>query len=64
MRERRGLPIAAHLGLLVALAFVSAFIGIVAVVIFLPPRQPDVMRTDLVAEPPVNVMSLSYWLRA
>jgi two-component system OmpR family sensor kinase len=50
MRENRGLPIAAHLGLLVALAFVSAFIGIVAVVIFLPPRPPDVMRTDMVAQ--------------
>ncbi len=50
MRERRGLPIAAHLGLLVALAFVSAFIGIVAVVIFLPPRPPDVMRADVVAQ--------------
>jgi arylamine N-acetyltransferase len=50
MRGQRGLPIAAHLGLLVALAFVSAFIGIVAVVIFLPPRPPDVMRADVVAE--------------
>jgi signal transduction histidine kinase len=50
MREQRGLPIAAHLGLLVALAFVSAFIGIVAVVIFLPPRPPDVMRADMVAQ--------------
>jgi signal transduction histidine kinase len=50
MREQSGLPIAAHLGLLVALAFVSAFIGIVAVVIFLPPRPPDVMRADMVAQ--------------
>lgn len=50
MREQRGLPIAAHLGLLVALAFVSAFVGIVAVVIFLPPRPPDVMRADMVAQ--------------
>src|SRR4029077_14519900 len=41
MREQSGLPIAAHLGLLVALAFVSAFIGIVTVVIWLPPRPPD-----------------------
>jgi signal transduction histidine kinase len=50
MRVQSGLPIAAHLGLLVALAFVSAFIGIVAVVIFLPPRPPDVMRADMVAQ--------------
>lgn len=50
MREQRGLPIAAHLGLLVALAFVSAFIGILTVVIWLPPRPPDVMRADMVAQ--------------
>ena len=50
MREQRGLPIAAHLGLLVALAFVSAFVGIIAVVIWLPPRPPDVMRADMVAQ--------------
>jgi signal transduction histidine kinase len=50
MRERRGLPIAAHLGLLVALAFASAFVGIIAVIIFLPPRPPDVMRADEVAQ--------------
>jgi signal transduction histidine kinase len=50
MREQSGLPIAAHLGLLVALAFVSAFVGIIAVVIWLPPRPPDVMRTDVVAQ--------------
>jgi two-component system OmpR family sensor kinase len=50
MRERSGLPIAAHLGLLVALAFASAFVGIVAVVIFLPPRPPDVTRADVAAE--------------
>ena len=46
----RGLPIAAHLGLLVALAFVSAFVGVFAVVIWLPPRPPDVMRADMVGE--------------
>jgi signal transduction histidine kinase len=34
----------------VALAFVSAFVGIVAVVIWLPPRPPDVMRADMVAQ--------------
>ncbi|MBS0385774.1 MAG: hypothetical protein JSS00_10555, partial [Proteobacteria bacterium] len=50
MREQRGLPIAAHLGLLVALAFASAFVGIIAVVIWLPPRPPDVMRADMVAQ--------------
>lgn len=46
----RGMPIAAHLGLLVALAFVSAFVGVFAVVIWLPPRPPDLMRADMVAE--------------
>jgi signal transduction histidine kinase len=46
----RGMPIAAHLGLLVALAFISAFVGVFAVVIWLPPRPPDVMRADMVAD--------------
>jgi signal transduction histidine kinase len=46
----RGLPIAAHLGLLVALAFASAFAVMIAVVIFLPPRPPDVARGDQLAE--------------
>src|SRR5512147_3170935 len=46
MSERRGLPIAAHLGLLVALAFASAFVVMLAVIIWLPPRPPDVMRAD------------------
>ncbi len=46
----RGLPIAAHLGLLVALAFASAFVVMIAVVIFLPPRPPDVARGDQLAE--------------
>ena len=50
MRERRGLPIAAHLGLLVALAFLLAFVGVVAVVIWLPARPPDVMRADEVTQ--------------
>ena len=46
MRTARSLPIAAHLGLLVALAFASAFVMMLAVVIWLPPRPPDVMRAD------------------
>ncbi len=50
MRERRSLPIAAHLGLLVALAFVSAFVVMLAVVIWLPPRPPGVMRGDQLIE--------------
>jgi len=50
MRETRGLPIAAYLGALVAIALAAAFIATLAIVIFLPPRPPDVMRTDTVAE--------------
>ncbi|MGQ0533851.1 MAG: ATP-binding protein [Caulobacteraceae bacterium] len=50
MRETRGLPIAAYLGMLVALALAGAFVAVLAVVIWLPPRPPDVMRTDVVAE--------------
>lgn len=50
MRERGGLPIAVYLGLLVALALASAFVAVLAIVIFLPPRPPDVMRADMVAE--------------
>lgn len=50
MRERTGLPIAAYLGLLVALALAAAFVAVIAVVIFLPPRPPDVMRADVVAQ--------------
>ena len=45
-----GMPIAAYLGLLVALALASAFVAIVAIVIWLPPRPPDVMRADVVAD--------------
>ncbi len=44
-----GLPIAAYLGMLVALALAAAFIAVLAVVIWLPPRPPDVMRADVVA---------------
>jgi two-component system OmpR family sensor kinase len=50
MSERRGLPIAAHLALLVALAFAAAFVVNIAVVIWLPPRPPDVMRGDHLIE--------------
>ncbi len=50
MRERKGLPIAAYLGLLVALALASAFVAVVAIVLWLPPRPPDVMRADVVAD--------------
>lgn len=48
--NRSGLPIAAYLGLLVALALAAAFVAVIAVVIWLPPRPPDVMRADIVAE--------------
>jgi two-component system, OmpR family, sensor kinase len=50
MAEARGLPIAAYLGMLVALALAAAFVATLAIVIFLPPRPPDVMRTDVVTD--------------
>ena len=50
MRERRGLPIAAYLGMLAGLSLAAAFVATLAIVIFLPPRPPDVMRTDIVAD--------------
>jgi two-component system OmpR family sensor kinase len=46
MAERRGLPIAAHLGLLLALALAAAFVVNLAVLVWLPRRPPDVMRAD------------------
>ena len=49
MRASNGFPIAAYLGMLVALALAAAFIAVLAVVIWLPPRPPDVMRADVVA---------------
>jgi len=49
-RSLRGLPIAAYLALLVALALAAAFIAVMAVVLWLPPRPPDVMRADMVSE--------------
>lgn len=50
MRRSSGFPIAAYLGALVALALASAFIAVLAIVIWLPPRPPDVMRADEVAD--------------
>lgn len=49
MRASTGLPIAAYLGMLVALALAAAFIAVLAIVIWLPPRPPDVMRADVVS---------------
>lgn len=48
--RRAGLPIAAHLGLLVTVAVTAAFIAALAIVLLLPPRPPDVMRADQVLE--------------
>lgn len=47
--RRNGLPIAAYLAFLVLLALASAFVAVMAIVIWLPPRPPDVMRADMVA---------------
>lgn len=47
--RQTGLPIAGYLAVLVALALAAAFIATVAIVIWLPPRPPDVMRADMVA---------------
>ena len=47
--RRNGLPIAAYLALLVLLALASAFVAVMAIVIWLPPRPPDVVRADMVA---------------
>lgn len=49
-RTSHGLPIAAYLALLVVLALASAFVAVMAVVLWLPPRPPDVMRADIVSE--------------
>ncbi len=48
-RSSRGWPIAAYLGALVALALSAAFVAVVAIVIWLPPRPPDVVRADVTA---------------
>ncbi|UPT62077.1 MAG: hypothetical protein M0D54_17130 [Hyphomonadaceae bacterium JAD_PAG50586_4] len=50
MGDVRGLPIAAYLGALVALALAAAFVATLAIVIFLPPRPPDVMRADKITD--------------
>jgi signal transduction histidine kinase len=47
--RRNGLPIAAYLALLVLLALAAAFVAVMAIVIWLPPRPPDVVRADMVA---------------
>lgn len=46
---RNGLPIAAHLAFLVALAAAAAFVAALAVIVWLPPRPPDVLRSDQVS---------------
>lgn len=50
MMRRSGLPIAAYLAALVALALAAAFIAVVLIVLFLPPRPPDVARSDKIAD--------------
>ncbi|MBY0563037.1 MAG: HAMP domain-containing protein [Hyphomonadaceae bacterium] len=50
MMRVSGLPIAAYMGALVALALASAFVAVLAIVLLLPPRPPDVMRADDIAE--------------
>ncbi|NWG53422.1 MAG: HAMP domain-containing protein [Hydrogenophilaceae bacterium] len=45
-KRSRGLPIAAHLALLVALVFATAFAVTLTIILALPPRPPDVMRSD------------------
>jgi two-component system, OmpR family, sensor kinase len=50
LRPGGGLPIAAYLGFLVALALASAFVAVLAIVIWLPPRPPDVTPADTVAD--------------
>jgi len=47
-RPLRGVPIAAHLALLVALAFGAAYVVNLAVVLALPPRPPDIVRGDVI----------------
>jgi len=47
---QRGFPIAAYLAALVALALAAAFVAVVLVVLWLPPRPPDVMRADTVVD--------------
>ncbi len=49
-RQETGLPIAAHLALLVAIALAAAYVVNLAAVVMLPPRPPDVMRGDRVLD--------------
>lgn len=49
-RSSRGIPIAAYLALLVVLALTSAFVAVMAIVLWLPPRPPDVMPADIVSD--------------
>lgn len=46
---RNGFPIAAYLGALVALALTAAFVAVMAILIWLPPKPPDVVRADMVS---------------
>jgi len=48
-RSSGGWPIAAYLGAMLALALAAAFIAVAAIVIWLPPRPPDVVRADVTA---------------
>lgn len=48
--QKTGLPIAAHLALLVAIALAAAYVVNLAAVVMLPPRPPDVMRGDKVLD--------------
>lgn len=49
-RSARGIPIAAYLAMLVMLALTSAFVAVMAIVLWLPPRPPDVMPADIVSD--------------
>lgn len=48
--KNKGLPIAAHLAFLVAIALAAAYVVNIAAVVMLPPRPPDVMRGDKVLD--------------
>ncbi|MBL8559918.1 MAG: HAMP domain-containing protein [Hyphomonadaceae bacterium] len=47
---KSGLPIAAHLAVLVAIALAAAYVVNLTAVVMLPPRPPDVMRGDKVLD--------------
>jgi len=46
----RGAPIAVHAALLVAIALIASYVVMIATIIALPPRPPEVMRGDKVIE--------------